>query len=462
MTTQEKIQHLYWRAGFGLAPKDKDKQNWSITKAINHLFKEAKSLQPLAMPKFDMPSKVEVKSMSKSDRKELRKESQQLTNEVNVNWVRQMANNTSSPLQEKMTLFWHGHFACESKNFLLAVNQINTIRKHSLGNFRDFVLAISKDAAMIFYLNNQQNRKSQPNENYARELMELFTIGRGNYSEQDIKEAARAFTGWFADQQTGAFNFKDRAHDYEQKTFMGKTGNFDGNDIVDILLEQKETALFIARKVYRYFVNPKVNETQVNAIAKVLRESDYDLAKMMRYVFESDWFYEQKNIGAKIKSPIEFLVGMSKTLGLSFGNTQSLLFPQRVLGQILFKPPNVAGWAGGKTWIDNATLMLRLNLAGIVFQRSELLVDAKEIPEMASRGRLKKLDIDANLQPLLQALKKVSEKELSSILCLMLLQTNFLPKGSFIEDLANAASNRQDKIQAILLGVMSLPEYQVC
>lgn len=462
MSNQEKIQHLYWRAGFGLAPTDMAQQNKPISKVLDQLFKAAKKLKPLAMPEFDIPSMAEMKSMNKSERKELRKEGQKLTNDVNTNWVRQMASNSSSPLQEKMTLFWHGHFACESKNFLLAVNQINTIRQHSLGNFKDLVLAISKDASMIFYLNNQQNKKSHPNENYARELMELFTIGRGNYSEKDIKEAARAFTGWFANRQSGEFNFRDKAHDYGQKTFMGKTGDWDGNDIIDIILEQKETAEFIAQKVYRYFVNPKVDKKHITLIAKVFRDSNYDIAKMMRYVFESDWFYDKKNVGTKIKSPIEFIVGISKTLGLSFGNTQSLLFPQRVLGQILFKPPNVAGWAGGKAWIDNATLMLRLNLAGIIFQRSELLVDAKEIPEMANRGKLKQLDIDANLQPLLQSIKKVDEKELSSTLCQILLQTKFEPKGSFIEDLANTASNRQDKIQAILLGIMSLPEYQVC
>ncbi|MCP4440823.1 MAG: DUF1800 domain-containing protein [Aureispira sp.] len=462
MTNQEKIQHLYWRAGFGLSPNDQDKHNWSVTKAVNNLFKEAQKLQPLAMPKFDSPSRAEIKSMSKQERKDLRKEVQQMTNDVNADWVRQMASTTSSPLQEKMTLFWHGHFACESKSFHLAVNQINTIRKHSLGSFKDLVLAISKDASMIFYLNNQQNKKSHPNENYARELMELFTIGRGNYTEKDIKEAARAFTGWFANRQLGTFNFRDKAHDYGKKTFMGKTGNFDGTDIVDIILEQKETAEYIATKVYRYFVNPKPNTTHITAIAKVFRDSDYDIAKMMRYVFESDWFYSQKNRGSKIKSPIEFLVGISKTLGLSFGNTQSLLFPQRTLGQTIFRPPNVAGWPGGKAWIDNATLMLRLNFAGIIFQRSELLINAKEMPEMAKRGKLKKLAIDANLQPLLQTVKKIKEADLSNTLCQQLLQVDFESKDSFIEQFAKTANTRQKKIQAFLLGIMSLPEYQVC
>ena len=249
MTDEQKIKHLYWRAGFGLSPQQVQKKgNQSIEKAVNDLFKDSQKINAVKMPYYNMPSLQTFKAMSKAERQEKRQEIQQLTHQVNLNWMRQMVSDDYNPLQERMTLFWHGHFACESKRFDQAGRQINSIRQYALGNYRDLLLAVSKDAAMIAYLNNQQNRKNKPNENYARELMELFSIGRGNYTEQDIKEAARAFTGWFADKLTGDFKFTERQHDFGTKTFMGRTGNWDGDDIVDIILEQKETAHFILSK----------------------------------------------------------------------------------------------------------------------------------------------------------------------------------------------------------------------
>lgn len=463
MTEEQKIQHLYWRAGFGLSPtKFQQKRKQSLTKVLKDLFKDAEKLRPVQMPNYKMPSPESLKAMSKPERLKKRKEIQKLTPEVNLNWVRQMTSDTHSCLQEKMTLFWHGHFACESKRFDYAARQINTIRTYALGNFRDLVLAISKDAAMILYLNNQQNKKNKPNENYARELMELFTIGRGNYTEQDIKEAARAFTGWFSDRRTGEFKFTERQHDGDSKTFMGKTGNWNGDDIVDIILDRKETATFLATKVYRYFVNEKVNAKNVAVLANVLYKSNYDIGLMMQTLFESDWFYAKQNVGVKIKSPIELLVGMGKVLNLEFGNTKSVLFPQNYLGQMLFRPPNVAGWPGGKTWIDNSTLMLRLNFAAVVFKRVELTLELKDQPEQPKGGQLKNLDISGDVVALTKAFSKVKEGDLGLELEQYVLQAPFGTKGSFIETLAKEADTTEGQIKAYVLGMMSLPEYQVC
>lgn len=463
MTEEQKIKHLCWRAGFGLSPVAfQKKRKQSLDNVIKDLFKDAKKEHPVKMPHYTMPNQEVFKRMDKKQRKEKQKEIQKLTPQINLNWVRQMVSDDYSCLQEKMTLFWHGHFACESKRFDHAARQINTIRAHALGNFRDLVVAISKDAAMIIYLNNQQNKKSKPNENYARELMELFTIGRGNYTEQDIREAARAFTGWFADRFTGEFKFTERQHDFGKKTFMGKTGDWNGDDIVDIILERKETATFLATKVYRYFVNDRPNKKQIEVLAKVLYQSNYHIGTMMQTLFKSDWFYDSKNVGTKIKSPIELLVGMGKVLNLNFGNQKSVLFSQLALGQVLFRPPNVAGWPGGKTWIDNATLMLRMNFAALIFRKVDLTLELKNQPEREKGGRLKDMELSGEIDALTAVFQKTKSTVLAQELGDYLLQSSATIDGSFIEQMAAAANGLEGKIKAYVLGIMSLPEYQMC
>jgi uncharacterized protein (DUF1800 family) len=206
-----------------------------------------------------------------------------------------MSNPNHSALLEKMTLFWHGHFACTIKVGMLAAQQLNSIQQHALGNFRDLVLAIARDPSMIRFLNNQQNKKRQPNENFARELMELFTIGRGFYTENDVKEAARAFTGWSSN-LSGEYVFRERQHDFGEKRFMNKRGNFDGTDIIDILLERRETAHFITKKIYQYFVNEKVNERRLEQLAAGFYDKNYDIKWLMQTI----GFMKQKILAYKL------------------------------------------------------------------------------------------------------------------------------------------------------------------
>ena len=263
MTAAKQIQHLYNRAGFGLSPQEwQERKNWPIEKAVKELFDKKNA--PIAV-KVSMPDRS--KEMGSTAKMERQARERELVRQQNIEWIGRMSNPLENALLERMCLFWHGHFACETKFAYLAAQQVNSIRQHALGNFRGLVLAIAKDPSMIRYLNNQQNRKRKPNENFARELMELFTIGRGNYMEKDIKEAARAFTGWSAD-QNGEFFFKEKHHDFGEKTFMGNTGNFNGEDIIDLILEKQETAVFITRKIYRYFVNEKMDEQRVTDLAK--------------------------------------------------------------------------------------------------------------------------------------------------------------------------------------------------
>ena len=471
-STPQKIQHLYWRAEFGIFPSDMEKIHSldNIESAIEQIFKRTESIYTFSND-FDIPSFSAMKNMDGKQKKELRKAARQDVRKLNVEWIEQMASPKKGTLREKMAFFWHGHFACELKNPLFAVQQINTIKKHALGNFRDLVLAIAKDAAMILYLNNQQNRKQSPNENFARELMELFTIGRENYTEKDVKEGARAFTGWFTNRLTGEFEFRARAHDEGEKTFMNKTGNFDGNDIVDIILSKKETARFISSKIYHFFVNENnKNSKHTEELATVFFDSKYDIEKTMKHLFSQEWFYEEENIGAKIKSPVEFLVGIMRTLKLNFKDEDGVLFTQKVLGQILFRPPNVAGWAAGKAWIDNATLLVRLNYAGYIFKQAEIEIDVKDEPETKKIRIGKKIDVSANLNPLIKLFQKTGSKDLSKEISDFLIQIpsnskvaldKMLQKTAF-EKYANAATNQNEKIKAWTVSILSLPEYQMC
>jgi uncharacterized protein (DUF1800 family) len=369
MNTQQRLQHLYWRAGFGMSPKEwSSKKKRSTQKVIDELFKNAHQASHRKVVKNGNGiESSEMVMSSKSDKKEKRKQDKIRIGAHNTDWVLRMGNPEESALLEKMTLFWHGHFACTTKVPGWASKQLNTIRQHALGDFRELVLAMAKDGSMIRFLNNQQNKKRKPNENFAREVMELFTIGRGNYAEKDVKEAARAFTGWSSNLK-GDFVFKKRQHDFGQKIFFGKKGKWDGDEIIDMIFEKRETSEFIARKAYRFFVNEKIDERNVKYLARVFYDSDYDIEKLMRAIFESKWFFEEKNVGVKIKSPIELLAGMIRTFAVDFKNPAALIFIEKALGQVLFDPPNVAGWAGGKSWIDNSTLMLRLNLANVLFQ----------------------------------------------------------------------------------------------
>jgi hypothetical protein len=251
-------------------------------------------------------------------------------------------------------------------------------------------------------------------------------------------------------------------HDYGSKTFFGKTGTFDGKDIINIILEKPETAQFIVRKIYRHFVNDQVDETLVSALSKQFYQSGYDIGKLMQSIFSSDWFYAAKNMGNRIKSPIEFTAGLMRSVELKFDQPMGMLFIQRALGQILFNPPNVAGWPGGKTWIDNSTLMLRLNLPGYLFNSTEFSLRTKG--EFEDEGREKgnrRLSNTVNLQPLSASIKGNNSSEIATELAKYLLLTpTALPIENYTKELP--ASDRESIIRQLTMRLMTLPEYQMC
>jgi uncharacterized protein (DUF1800 family) len=278
-------------------------------------------------------------------------------------WLRRMAAGPH-PLQEKLTLFWHGHFTTSAKDersALLMWNQNELLRKHAAGNFKQFVLDISRDPAMLDYLNNQQNRKGHPNENYARELMELFTLGIGNYTEQDIKEAARAFTGWGHDGVQ--FVFRRGEHDAGPKTFFGHAGNFGGEEIIDLIFSKPVCTTYIASKFYNFFVNEESNDGICQALGTQMRDAKYELRPVLRTLLTSRIFYDPNSIGVQIKSPIQLVVGTVRMLGISMPPLPPIMGALNQMGQMPMMPPNVKGWPGGHAWINASTLFVRYNTA---------------------------------------------------------------------------------------------------
>ena len=269
---------------------------------------------------------------------------------------------TPSPLTERMTLFWHNHFVSSQQKVKLArlmYGQNVTLRAHALGRFGDLLHAVARDPAMVIYLDSAQNRKGTPNENFSRELMELFTLGEGNYGEQDIKEAARAFTGWSLDRDSGRFVFRRLIHDYGDKTVLGRSGNFDGDDVLDILLAKTETAQFITRKLWREFVSPDPDEAELKKIASRFRDSRYDIKVALYDLLTADAFYAKENRGVLVKSPVDLVVGTLKQFGLKPGEPVPFAVAAAAMGQNLFSPPNVKGWPGGQAWINTSTLLAR-------------------------------------------------------------------------------------------------------
>ncbi|WP_343680357.1 DUF1800 domain-containing protein [Chryseobacterium arthrosphaerae] len=358
-------KHLLWRAGFGIGINQIDDLKNKNTKTLIHeLFKEDRFSEiNYDTPDADPATDYMNSTAPAEKKKEMQRLNRLQNNELNLNFLNTMVN-SKEQLREKMAFFWHGHFASRVLNPKFNRQILNTIRKNALGNFKDLLFEVSQSPAMLNFLNNQQNKKDHPNENFAREVMELFTMGRGNYTEKDIREGARAFTGWSYDKE-GNFKERKNLHDEGTKTFLGKTDNFDGSDVLNIILEQKATARFITTKIYKFFVNEKADDSIIDKLSTSFYTSGYDIKKLMTEIFSSAWFYDQKNIGNRIKSPVELMAGIMRILPMHIQNPENLIVYQKLLGQMLLYPPNVAGWPNGKSWIDSSTLMLRLQVPQI-------------------------------------------------------------------------------------------------
>jgi uncharacterized protein (DUF1800 family) len=482
ISLQMKNQHLMWRAGFGPAVEQwGDMQKTSPQKLYSALEKASrKEPMPLKVASnfveglMNGIDGVRRTEMSKEERQKMQKQSREEIRNLNLEWLAEMVN-SEQQLREKMAFFWHGHFACRNLNALYQQDLINIIRRNALGNFGTLLKEVSRSAAMLAFLNNQQNRKQKPNENFAREVMELFTMGRGNYTEKDIKEAARAFTGWQF-KLNGEFIFRENLHDDGVKTVLGKQGNFDGDDILDMLLAQKQTAVYLTTKLYRFFVNETVDEARVKTLADGFYQSGYNIAVLMKAIFTADWFYDEQHIGTRIKSPVELLAGIRRSLPMDIATPEAQLFVQKILGQILFYPPNVAGWPGGKNWIDSSSLMFRLRIPQLMAFKEAFNIKSKtdDDQEMgmgnkqdekmksgrAIGGRVIETTIkweEANKQ-----LAKVTRENLLPSIVHSLWQKDVSQMNKALVEKFVDATSRERYIQTAMIHVMCTPEYQLC
>ncbi|MGY6648369.1 DUF1800 domain-containing protein [Wenyingzhuangia sp. IMCC45574] len=449
--------HLYNRIGFGILPKDiKKTQDIDRDEHIKLLLKKSKKTKRLQIDSSSLDQFNTIKNL-RERRMKAQKENRKLLIDLNTYWFEQLYS-SKTLLHDKMRLFWANHFVCSSNFLHLTEDYLKVIEKHSLGNFKDFVLAISKNPMMIRYLNNQQNKKEHPNENYARELMELFTLGVGNYTEEDIKESARAFTGWSSDKD-GVFVFRKRLHDFGEKTFLGKTGKFGGEEIIDIILDQPQCAVFICEKIYKEFVNPNPNKKHIKKMAKIFRKN-YRIDKLMEYVLTSDWFYDKENKNVKIKSPVELIVGIHNVIPFEFKKKKYFQYLQYNLGQKLLYPPNVAGWPGGKQWIDANTIMIRLKLTSAIAQQRAIEMEPEsefedDFDMISKRKRNKAYFVFTKID--WKDFDKIHENTTLEEWQETLVGSKLSSKTKDVITSINHHTPRE-----FCIALMSLPEYQMC
>ncbi|MFM2198387.1 MAG: hypothetical protein RLZZ505_1819 [Verrucomicrobiota bacterium] len=403
--TKAEARHLLSRAGFGGSPDEIGRFHaMGREKAVDFLLNPGEPVDAIPKPEWadlkaamaDMAemmqerremmaetrglSPEEAEKKRREMQKDMQRESRKQGLEAQHWWFNRMLK-TKAPLREKMTLFWHDHFATsiqKVKQPVLLMKQNGLFRDHAFGNFRDLTQKIVRDPAMMLYLDTQRSDKSNPNENFAREVMELFTLGEGNYSEEDVKQAARAFTGYRLNRLNGDVIQSAKAWDEGEKTIFGQTGAYNGKDVVNLIFKKDACAKFMAVKLWEFFAYEKPVDSAMEDLAATFRKSDYELKPVLREIFLSREFYGEKAMATMIKSPVQYLVQLLKELEMESAPLGFPIMGQTQLGQVLFMPPNVAGWDWGKAWINTNTLLTRYNLAGSLTKGS--------VRDMAGKG----------------------------------------------------------------------------
>ncbi len=360
-------------------------------------------------------------------------------------WLYRMLH-TQDPLREKMTLFWHGHFATSNEkvqNTRLMLNQNHMIRQHATGDFKQLAHGIAKDPAMLIYLDSESNRKSHPNENFAREIMELFVLGEGSYTETDVRELARCFTGW--ELRRDRFRFNRYQYDRDEKTVLGTTDKLTGEQGIDVVLKHSAGPMFIARKLVRFFVcdEPELDDEYIAPLAKQLREFDWNIEPVLQTILSSRLFYSPTSMARKIRSPVELAVGLLRSLEASC-NTVALGIAVRQVGQGLFHPPNVKGWDGGRTWVNSSTLLGRANLVRELMKSDKTKFDGGSLEKLLRRATSKDISPVAQLQQLLLAvpLRKTIAAELDQIL-------------------ESSQGSRDERLRKVVHAISVQPEFQL-
>jgi len=413
--TLAEAAHLLGRAGFGGSPAEiQSFHALGREKAVDSLIAPAEPVSAFPLPAWaeepqavaDMRERAAQRKQMQSEiltlspeqaeirKREFNQAAQRVERSQGLEaqgwWFRRMLR-TAAPLREKMTLFWHDHFSTSIQKVkapALMVWQNALFRSRAFGSYRELTQALLFDPAMVLYLDVQNSKKGRPNENFPREVMELFTLGEGHYTEQDIRESAKAFTGYQFNRTTGKVFHNRKQWDGGAKTVLGKTGAFDGVQVIDLIFQQEEPARFMVRKIWAFFVGSGVDEKTIDGLAARFRAADYQVAGLLREIFLSQDFYAPSVMGAQIKCPVQYLVALLKQLEIAEPPAGFPIIGQQQLGQTLFMPPNVAGWDWGKAWINTNTLLSRYNLAGYLTRGSEdagKMVDSQRVktPGMA-------------------------------------------------------------------------------
>lgn len=388
-------EHLLNRAGFSARTAEVEAAVAAgLDATLERLLAPSTDWDMPAYERIEEPSKKDLEGLPKEEQDKRKREAREADRrqmlETTGWWFHQMET-TSAPLQEKVILFWHGFFTTsieETKRSFLMLQQHEFLRRNALGSYADLLRGIARDPAMLVYLDNNVNRKGSPNENFARELMEIFSLGEGNYTEQDVKEAARSLTGRGVGKD-GSFEFRTRQHDDGEKTVLGVTGHLDGDQLIEILLEQEACPRWVARRLLSWFEGVEPEPARLAEYAKVLREERFELRPFLRKLFSDPRFYREEIVGARVLGPVEYMVGTARRMQVDV--PPGLLGAgAALLGQRVFSPPSVKGWDEGYAWITTSTLMQRGNLAGLmlgVVKVADVMSMADVEAEMAAEAK---------------------------------------------------------------------------
>ena len=486
--------HLLNRAGFGGTPEEIAKvQKLGLDGGVEWLVDYEKTPDAAKAPEWAEPDPDRLKAFQEArefrqklnsatpeerqaleaKRREMRRVQQRNQGQQMVQlrgwWLARMAKGPR-PLQEKLTLFWHGHFATsvqKIKDAYFMYLQNETFRRHASGNWLAMLKDVTKDPAMLIWLDQAQSRKQQPNENYAREVMELFALGEGHYTEKDITEAARAFTGLTLNRLEQTSDYRPAGHDDGEKTVLGKTGRLDWEDVLEQIVAQPQAPKFICAKLWTFFAAENPSEEMVNALAAIFRKHDNQFKPVLRVMFRSEAFYAEPVVRTQVKSPVQWLVSSARLLERELPPAPVATNMLANLGQNLFAPPNVKGWDGGVTWITTNNLLERYNLAeALVYGKNQIRINADNKALKTVANRLNR----RNAQPtLVDADKLVGNEDRKSRSALIaslerrFLQAELKPKQKqALNDYLNSQGelDSHDILEAIRL-VMSTPEFQL-
>jgi uncharacterized protein (DUF1800 family) len=474
--------HLLNRAGFGGPPAEIEQFiKLGLEKSVERFVEFEKTPDSTPDPEWAKPDTNRIATLqamrqaNEEERRMKQREEQRLQRERIMElrgwWFQRMAKGPR-PLQEKLVLFWHGHFATsleKVRDTYLLWRQNELFRRMAAGNWRDLLIEVGRDPAMMIYLDQAQSRKQQPNENFAREVMELFALGEGNYTEKDITEGARALTGWTLDRSRQRFEYRPFTHDDDEKTIFGRTGRFDGEDFLEAVANHPQTARYISAKLWNFFAGEMPSDELTTALAAVFRESGSNFKPLLHAMFRSEEFYAAHIIRNQVKSPVQWLVGTVRMLECELPPALMCWGLTRNLGQDLFAPPNVKGWDGGLTWITTNNLLTRYNEAAALVNGDATMVAGvnlapnpnaqRMISERMSRQRLAPLDVEK----LFSAKERGDKTALISALEKRLLQSTMKEKQktALREYLDSQGEMDSNDLRGAIRLVMSTPEYQL-